>query len=76
MDLSPTLNHIRVSEGTNEIEYVFYKCPEIVTDASGNKTCKVKPVVEKEGIFLLDINYEVINLPGESVIRPGNCPTN
>lgn len=74
VDLSPTWNHIRVSEGLNEIEYVFYKCPDIATDASGNKTCRVKPVVEKEGIFLLDISYDEPVLPGESEQRPGNCP--
>lgn len=74
VDLSPTLNHIRVSEGLNEIEYVFYKCPEIVTNEFGTKSCKVEPVVEKEGIYLLDVHYEVINLEGESEERPTNCP--
>ncbi|MES2528201.1 MAG: hypothetical protein V4598_14005 [Bdellovibrionota bacterium] len=71
VDLSPTWNHIRVSKGLNEIEYVFYKCPQIV-----GTNCAVKPVVEKEGIFLLDISYEVIDLPGESAVRPspGSCP--
>jgi hypothetical protein len=71
IDLSPMWNHIRVSEGINEIEYVFYKCPQIV-----GKNCAVKPVVEKEGIFLLNISYEVIDLPGESEIRPApeTCP--
>lgn len=76
VDMSPTWNHIRVSEGFNEIEYVFYKCPNIATDANGTKTCRVIPVVEKEGIVLLDIKYEVIDLPGESEERPspGSCP--
>ncbi len=71
VDLSPTWNHIRVSKGLNEIEYVFYKCPQIV-----GTNCAVKPVVEKEGIFLLDISYEVIDIPGENVVRPspGTCP--
>ncbi len=76
VDLSPTLNHIRVSEGLNEIEYVFYKCPEVVVNPSGTKTCKSAPTVEKEGIFVLDVHYEVINLPGESEVRPqpSQCP--
>ncbi len=71
VDLSPTWNHIRVSKGLNEIEYVFYKCAQIV-----GTNCAVAPVVEKEGILLLDISYEVIDLPGESVVRPapGACP--
>lgn len=77
VDLSPTWNHIRVSEGFNEIEYVFYKCPDIATDASGQKSCRVNPVVEKEGIFLLDIKYDEPVIPGESEERPspGSCPT-
>lgn len=74
VDLSPTWNHIRVSEGYNEIEYVFYKCQDIATDAFGKKSCRVKPVVEKEGIFLLDIHYDEPVLPGESEQRPENCP--
>lgn len=69
VDLSPTLNHIRVSEGENPIEYVFYKCPEVVTE-NGTKKCIAPLVVEKEGIFHLTVEYEEIFLPGNHEVRP------
>lgn len=76
VDYSPTWNHIRVSAGRNEIEYVFHKCADIVTDPAGNKKCASKPYVAKEGIFLVHVDYKVIQLPGVSERHPDptTCP--
>lgn len=70
IDYSPTVFNMKVNEGFNQVEYVFKKCPNIGKDPYGNKICLGEPVTEKEGIFEIQILYNVDIIPGELIVKP------
>lgn len=70
IDYSPTVFHMRVKEGFNDIEYVFNKCSEISKNPAGVNICTGVVSVEKEGIMQLDMVYEELILAGRNEVRP------
>jgi hypothetical protein len=74
-DYAPTVFNMRVKKGLNEVEYAFYRCPNITLDAQGEKICSGSLELEKEGMVLLDVYYTAETIPGEQHIRPtpDNC---
>lgn len=79
IDYSPTVFHMTVNEGLNDVEYVFYKCTNIIVDAQNNQKCAEGALqVEKEGIVQIDVLYSQEIVPGERIIRPSpeSCKPN
>lgn len=70
IDYSPTVFHMKVNEGPNDIEYVYKRCTKISEDANHKKICSGELLTEKEGIVRVNVTYDVEIIPGEQTIRP------
>jgi hypothetical protein len=70
VDYAPTVYNMRVKEGINEVEYVFYRCTKVGKKPNGEKICLGTVEVEKEGMVQIDVTYSSVTLPGERHIHP------
>lgn len=69
IDYSPTVFHLQVKEGINNIEYTFYGCSQVGKDERGFKTCVVPLTVLKEGIVQIDVIYNSEVVSEEQEVR-------
>lgn len=75
VDIAPTLLHLRVTPGLNEIRYKFSYCYDVVTEIdpetdTKREKCAHGPVYGDEKSLWLDIQYKVVKLDGVREISP------
>jgi hypothetical protein len=71
VDIAPTVFHIQVIPGLNEINYEFTYCYDVVYDSENQTTtCAHTPDVEQSGTMWIDVDYKEVTLEGTSHIHP------
>jgi hypothetical protein len=69
IDINPGFLNLEVAIGTNEISYKFYYCSQFLPPPK-ETLCAVQPEIRESGSVFINVVYESIELPGQSVIKP------
>ena len=72
LNISPTVFHMRVTPGVNQIEYTFEYCRHFIKEEglSGKAEACTEGFEEQRGEIYVFVNYSEELLPGEMVIKP------
>lgn len=69
IDLNPGTLNMQVLIGINQINYKFYECAQLLP-APNEGQCAVAPELRESGSLFINVSYENIDLPGETLIKP------
>lgn len=69
IDLNPGAFNLEVQVGINQIDYKFYYCSQLMPAPNEGK-CAQMPELRESGSLFINVSYENIELPGESIVKP------